>query len=303
MTARNSLDPQAPPRAELSAFARGRIAYLGEARPSASLRLDDRAVLDALFRRFGRQFAEALSPEHVVASPVAEEPSGDWLRRSHSVGINLRTTGGLWGAVKYVLTLPPTVTSVHLLPVFEPGVVGSLYGMASWRINAEFLDATWARIVPALGTVERQLRAFVNVCHLLGKTVGLDVIPHVDRYSEIALANPWLFEWVWRYDAQLLDHRADLHLEVERAITQYAAGGQRFVSEDEARAFFARPESQIIAELFGTGTAQERNARRDELIQHLYLLGYETLPATMAPPYRGLEPDPSPSAVTVDARG
>ena len=62
------------------------------------------------------------------------------MKTSSCVGINLRTTGGLLGALHYVLTLPPHVEAVHLLPIFEPGVVGSLYGMASWRINTEFYD-------------------------------------------------------------------------------------------------------------------------------------------------------------------
>ena len=257
--------------------------------------------MDALGRRLGRQvLAEALAGESGHASPLASSADPAWLKRTGCVGINLRTTRGLLGALQYVLTLPTWVRAVHLLPVFEPGVVGSLYGMASWRVNAEFFADEWARLAPGLDSVERQLRAFVELCHALGLAVGVDVIPHTDRFSEIALANPWLFEWVRRDDARLLDHRSDLHFAVEEAIGAYVYGSP---DPQRARTFFAQDERDITRTLFGDGDVYARNARRDDLIHFLYGLGYETLPATMAPPYRGLELDPSPEAVTVDARG
>ena len=287
-------------RASLAAYARGEVDYLAGALPQLAVGLPARAILDALYLRLGPVLAQALDPAHQTPSPRTAEPSGAWLKRSHCVGINLRTTGGLFGALAYVLTLPPHVDAVHLLPVFEPGVVGSLYGMASWRVNAAFRSAAWARVVPALDGVEAQLRAFVNVCHALGKTVGLDVIPHTDRFSEIALANPWCFEWVRRDGARLVSHHADLHLDVQAAIAAWCWG------RDDAGAaieLFSLPEAERLRQLVGEGDAAARNARRDELITHLYRLGYETLPATMAPPYRGLELDPRPRAVTVDARG
>jgi len=287
-------------KAGLLAFAAGETDYVSGCLPSDVVQLDARLVLDALYRRLGGVLAKALSRYDAIPSPKSDQPDGLWLRDSNCVGINLRTTGGLLGALKFVLTLPPHINAVHLLPVFEPGVVGSLYGLASWRINAEFFDPTWARIAPALHDVTAQLHAFINICHALGKTVGLDVIPHVDRFSEISLANPWLFEWVRRSDVQILDRRADLHFEVERAIALYARGHS---GDDFARQFFARPEGEILDELFGGGSAPERNMRRDDLIQYLYERGYETLPATMAPPYRGLELDPRDEAVTVDDRG
>ena len=287
--------------AALSRFASGRATHLAGVHPRDAVRANTRTVFDALHRRLGPEvLAKALDPAAQVESPRANEADGRWLQHTSCMGVNLRTTGGLLGAVKYVLTLPPHVNAVHLLPVFEPGVVGSLYGMASWRINAEFFDAGWARLVPAMRHVNDQLRAFVDLCHALGKTVGLDVIPHTDRFSEIALCQPWLFEWVQRDDVRILQQRADLHRVVEQVIVLWARGR---TDARLATAFFARPEPEIARELFGDGDFSARNARRDELIQFLYERGYEPLPATMAPPYRGLELDPSQQAVTVDARG
>jgi hypothetical protein len=46
-----------------------------------------------------------------------------------------------------------------------------------------------------------------------------------------------------------------------------------------------------------------RHARRSRLVLHLYRYGYEPVPATMAPPYRGLKVDLNPEAKTVDANG
>ncbi len=268
--------------------------------PADAQLLDAREILDALNRRLGPVLAKARRAHEQVASPVHREQNGSWLKRSNCVGINLRTTAGLLGALKFVLTLPPHIESVHLLPIFEPGVVGSLYGMVSWEINQEFFDPTWARIAPSMRHVNDQLRAFVNICHSLGKTVGLDVIPHTDRYAEIVLCNPWLFEWIKRNDTQLLDQRSDLHFEVEEAIYSWNSGRSDAL---DARKFFANSEQEIRNKLFGDGMAWERNQRRDQLISYLYSRGYETLPATMAPPYRGLELDPREEAVTTDEQG
>ena len=287
-------------RAALGAFATARATHLADVLPREALRLTPRVLFDALYGRLGPVLAKALDPNARLPSPKADHANGDWLKDSHSVGINLRTVGDLLGAVKYVLTLPPHVDAVHLLPVFEPGVVGSLYGMSTWRINEEFFSGTWAEFMPWQRHVNDQLRAFVNICHALGKTVGLDVIPHVDRFSEIALCNPWLFEWVRRDDSAIVDHRANLHEEVQEVICGWRFGRS---SPEMARRYFAQHETVIAADLFGAGGAWDRNRRRDELIQWLYTFGYETLPATMAPPYRGLELNPSEAAVTVDHRG
>lgn len=50
-----------------------------------------------------------------------------------------------------------------------------------------------------------KLKCVVNVLHLLGKTVGMDVVPHTgSRYSEMVLANPALFEWLQRRELDIL---------------------------------------------------------------------------------------------------
>ena len=294
-------DPLAEARSALKAFAEGRSGYVSNCLPGDALQLEDRAVLDALARRLGpRRLGAILADDVQVHSPVKEHVDGRWLQHTQTVGINVRTVQDFWGALKFVLTLPPHVGAVHLLPVCEPGVVSSLYGMASWRINAEFFSPAWARLVPELHSVERQLKVFVALCHVLGKTVGLDVIPHVDRFSEIVLCRPAHFEWIRRDDLQILDQRSRLHEEVEQLILGWLTGRS---TRQAAERSFRRPSQLICHELFGSGTARQRNERRDELISFLHRYGYETLPATMGPPYRGLQLLPGDENVTTDDRG
>ncbi|MFN2292283.1 MAG: hypothetical protein ACK2UC_13905, partial [Anaerolineae bacterium] len=205
-----------------------------------------------------------------------------------------------WNVVKYALTLPEAQDSIHLLPVWEPGVVGSLYGISSWLINREFYSEEWAEAFPALDTPEKQLKAMINLLHALGKAVGMDVIPHTDRFSQIALANPHYFEWLQRSDAQIIDHSADLHTEVQAQILVFlrhhgpAVPGEPVPESAEALFSTDLAEDRRMRLLFGRPADQAgRWERRNRLIGHLHDYGYEPVPATMAPPFRGIRVDPA----------
>ena len=273
-------------------------------------------VVATLARRYGSKIDLALgaAANGFPASPVATETDPSWLRRTNVVGINVRTVGSFWRVIHYCLTLPRSVGGVHLLPVWEPGVVGSLYGMASWEINNEFFDPELAAAYPHLANAAQQLTATVNVLHVCERAVGMEVIPHTDRFSQIVLAQPSLFEWLRRNDTQITDHRADLHEEVEELVYQYVVrngpatsaataveadsglpGSDEFFSdavseETRCRLLFGAPE-----DLGG------RSSRRGALVRFVHGAGYEPVPATMAPPYRGIEVDPETR--TVDSVG
>ena len=132
-------------------------------------------ALKLLIRRYGDAIAVALSDTAVdlarplaelpaaVRSPRANEPDPSWLKRTNMVGINVRTVGDYGGVVKYALTLPATTDSIHLLPLWEPGVVQSLYGIASWNLNTEFFSDELYEYAPNLDTVGKQLRATSNL--------------------------------------------------------------------------------------------------------------------------------------------
>ena len=268
-------------------------------------------VLSMLNKRIGaKALQSALDPGHSFPGPVRNSGTPAWLKSVNMAGVNVRTIQSFWNVVKYALTLPQSQSAIHLLPIWEPGVVGSLYGMTSWRINREFFSPELATLVPALHSVEKQLKVAVNLLHALGKTVGMDVIPHTDRYSEIVLANPRFFEWLQRKDTRIADHSATLHEKVETAILNWlirkgpAIPAMDFPEDPEM--FFAPAfgEERRNLILFGRHEDFEgRNHRRTLVLDELFRQGFEPVPATMGPPYRGLEVDPRPEASVTDSEG
>ncbi|WP_077920376.1 hypothetical protein [Spirosoma sp. 209] len=289
------------------AYLSGRSSFIPGLLPQTAVQFSVYQTLDLLHKRLGTDLLRrALDPAETIPSPVARETDGSWLKQSNMVGVNVRTIGSFWKTVQYTLTLPACHDSIHLLPIWEPGVVGSLYGMVSWQINPEFFDTDLAQYVPALNTVEKQLKAVVNLLHATGRTVGMDVIPHTDRFSEMVLTHPSLFEWVHRDKARIVDHTSNVYRYVEEAIWQFlryqgAADGSPLNFAKDA--FFAsnRPDGphllltdeQRVRMLFGNPADYGgRLNRRLALIRHLVAQGYETLPMTMGPPYRGLHIDP-----------
>ncbi|WP_420147897.1 hypothetical protein, partial [Spirosoma sp.] len=290
----------------INTYQTGRHTYIPNLLPQDAVRFSVYQTLEILHKRLGNDaLRRALNPAETIESPVKNHLDSSWLKRSNMVGINVRTIGSFWNVINYTLTLPACHDSLHLLPIWEPGVVGSLYGMVSWQINPEFFDVELARFVPALDSVEKQLKVVTNLLHAMGRTVGMDVIPHTDRFSEMVLACPGLFEWVQRDEksgkpARLANHSSFVYRYVEEAIWQFlkfrgAADGTSLTFSKDT--FFSKDiailtENQRLQILFGnphdyTG----RLNRRIALIRHLVSLGFETLPMTMGPPYRGLHID------------
>ncbi|MEZ0611273.1 hypothetical protein ACAW74_22370 [Fibrella sp. WM1] len=282
----------------LNAFQTGQSSYVPNLLPQIAVQFSVYQTLDILQKRLGTDLLRrALDPQQTVPSPRLGQPSGRWLRQSNMVGVNVRTIGSFWNVVNYTLTLPACHDSIHLLPIWEPGVVGSLYGMVSWQINPEFYSVDLARFIPTLDTVDKQLKVVTNLLHALGRTVGMDVIPHTDRFSEMALIHPALFEWVHRDGHRLVDHSENVYRHVEEVIWQFmhqhgTADGSPITYSKSV--FFSTQIPLLTDEqrhliLFGRpGDYSGRLQRRLDLIKHLTNQGFETLPMTMAPPYRGL---------------
>lgn len=275
-----------------------------------ALRLPVSEVVQRLQSIFPEAELDAVLRLDVRMAGVANrEKDCAWLKTSKMVGVNVRTLGDFWKLIPYALTLPACYDAIHLLPVWEAGVAASLYGPASWNINPEFISKELQERYPMLDTPEKQLAAAVNVLHLLGKSVGIDVVPHTDRFSEMVLANPSLFEWLHRRDRELLDHSADLHLVAEDLIFTWLkkcgpAAGSLEPVKDGAAFFYQSPEEERLRLLFGERHDYAgRLRRRVELVDLFYQYGFETAPATMAPPYRGLDIDTRPEARHVDEAG
>ncbi len=297
--------------AYIESYVNGKTSFIPNLLPELALKFDVFQTLDIIKNKIGTEaLLQALNPYQSIASPLAKHKNSEWLKKSNMVGINIRTIGSFWNVVKYALTVPKSHDSIHLLPIWEPGVVGSLYGTVSWNLNTEFFSEEMARAIPALDTVEKQLKVAVNLLHALGKTVGLDVIPHTDRFSEVVLTHPRLFEWVRRDRTQITDHSEDVWQEVENAIWQYI---QRNGTGDGSPMNFGptmlfEPSMPLLSDeqrqciVFGPANDQPRRLhRRIELIQHLVYQGFETLPMTMGPPYRGLHINPD--VYVLDERG
>jgi hypothetical protein len=296
-------------QAMMAVYRRGGLSFVPNLLPELAVKLPTRDVLNLLLDRLGETLDAALQAAAkrvpivelpaALQGPVVGEPDGEWLKTANVVGINVRTIGTFWNVVKYVLTIPAAQNAIHLLPIWEPGVVGSLYGMSSWFINEEFFDSELAAERPELDTVEKQLQAVINVLHALGRAVGMDVIPHTDRFSEIALAFPEYFEWLQRKDAALVDHSADLHKKAQAVILEFVKENGPAVDlpdwiENSEKLFCESTGESLRSQLlFGLPENREgREARRLMLVKYLNDHGLEPVPATMAPPYRGLVIDP-----------
>ncbi|MBA3945845.1 MAG: hypothetical protein H0X37_14915 [Herpetosiphonaceae bacterium] len=304
----------------LELYQRGQVSFVPNVLPEQVVQLTGEETLHILRSRFGEAVNVALSAEYadpdyraaelptILHSPVADQPDSGWLKWTNMVGINARTVGSFWNMIKYALTLPATQDSIHMMPIWEPGVAGSIYGMSSWQLNQEFYSSELALLCPALDTIEKQLRAVVHLLHVMGKAIGMDVIPHTERFSEMVLAFPEYFEWLQREDTIIVDHSADLHLAVQKQISAFLhaygpamAGDEVPPSRDELF-HESSDEAQRMRLLFGLPRDVEgRRARRGQLIHHLFRYGYEPVPATMAPPFRGLQVDLRPEARSVDS--
>jgi hypothetical protein len=293
----------------LNEYEHSHLSFIPQLLPELATKFDTFQILDILQKRLGTEtLVRALNPNETIASPMVQQSDSKWLKKSNMVGVNVRTIGSFWNVVGYALTLPKFHDSVHLLPIWEPGVVGSLYGKVSWNINQEFYSWQLQRAIPWLDNVEKQLKVVVNLLHALGKTVGLDVIPHTDRFSEIVLMHPRLFEWVRRDGGRLVDHSENVWQQVEEIIWQHlhhqgTADGSwltfgKEVLFDPSIPLISDKKRQEI--LFGFDQ-QQRLHRRLELMQVLVNQGFETLPMTMAPPYRGLHINPD--VFVLDERG
>jgi hypothetical protein len=293
----------------LTDYERSRASFVAGLLPEFATKFDVFQVLNILQKKLGTEtMMRALNPNETILSPLATQKDSQWLKKSNMVGVNVRTIGSFWNVVGYALTLPKFHDSIHLLPIWEPGVVGSLYGKVSWNINQEFYCWPLQQAIPWLDSVEKQLKAVVNLLHALGKTVGLDVIPHTDRFSEIALIHPRLFEWVRRDGGRLTDHSEHVWQQVEEVIWQHL---HNCGTADGSGLYFDKsilfdPSIPLLNDkrrqeiIFGFDQ-QQRLHRRIELMKDLLAHGFETLPMTMAPPYRGLHINPE--VFVLDERG
>jgi hypothetical protein len=297
------------------AYVAGETSFLVAELPVDAIATPWGDVIELLRGRFGTLVDEAVGPDWSdpasdpasmpaeLRGPNASRSDTQWMKRSNVVGINVRTIGSYAEVVKYALTLPDAFDAIHLLPIWEPGVVKSLYGPSGWGLNVEFWSDELAAAHPHLTSMERQLRAVVNVLHVMGKAVGMDVIPHTDRFSEMVLAQPSLFEWMRVTDGRIVAHPSNLHEDVERRVYGWldsvGSADPRAPQLTDAATFFAEwSESDRLLALFGDPHDWlSRIERRVQLVSVLHGEGFEPVPATMGVPFRGIQVDPDHAVV------
>ena len=290
---------------QINAYLSGECSFIPNLMPADAVKMSAEQVMHILSKKLGYNFFVAFSPEKTILSPLENPPLNivesqtNWLKRSKMVGVNVRTVQSFWNVVKYAFTLPEAQQAIHLLPIWEPGVVASLYGMSSWNINPEFFSEELRQRMPHLDTVEKQLKAVVNVLHGLGKVVGMDVIPHTDRFSEQVIANPQCFEWLQRIDNEIVRQDNNLHETVQDLILDFIKKDTSHTSSVFSYSkeyFFSKDfsEKERLNILFGEPYQyEERLDRRIAIMDCLFEKGFETVPATMGPPYRGIAVDTS----------
>ncbi len=271
------------------------IAYLS---PETALKISVQETISLLSDKFGAaNLRQALNPEISFPSPVLDKKDPAWFRKSKITGINARVTGNFFNIIKYLLTVPKTWDTVHLLPFLKPGLDAGIYGITGWTINPEFFSTELMTAFPHLDTVEKQLKVTINILHLMGKTSGMDVMLHTDRFSETVLMFPRLFEWVKRIGGRISAINDHLHKEVEEIIWLFLhrQGAANHLPVFFSKNAFFDPSSAVLNDtqreefLFGKSSdSAGRLQRRNALIAELVSQGYETLPATMGPPYRNL---------------
>lgn len=278
--------------------------------PELALQLRASTLMEILRTRLDIDLDKALDPKHVIPSPLAQHLDSEWMKSVNMVGINVRTIGNFWNIIRYALTLPDSQKAIHILPIWETGTAGNLYGISSWNLNDEFFSEELAMLFPHLDKVEKQLKVVINILHSMDKIVGMDFIPYCDRFSEIVLSNPSYFEWLQRTGMEIINYEANLHERIEDAIYMfisiYGRGDKSLPKVNSKQELFSPylGEDKRLRILFGAKSdPRKRLERRNQLIQHLYESGYEPLPVTVAPPYRGIEVDPDPKTQTIDRDG
>jgi len=238
------------------------------------------------------------------------------------VGINPRAMGKFWNMAQYAATKSTDENAFHLLPVFKNSM-DKLYQPINWDLTTEFFDPKLAQKYPQLNTPEAQLKVTINLMHLMGKTVGMDVMRHTERGGEDVFLHPEFFEWVKIKDNSIIDRRDDLHTEAETVIKNFLnnygdgrtlthvqenalppthARGMNFIAEGKTITgkpyqawhdfFKSHAEFNLAAEkeraeiLFGPETHPRlRLERRVLLMNHLKAHGLFTTPVVDVPPY------------------
>lgn len=151
-------------------------------------------------------FFARLAASNGCDSPAAARDNSGWMADSDFCFFNIRATGSGTSMGNFIQAakLLPIVraNAIHLAP-FTDYDFENIYAVRSVEtISPNVVSPKWL----ALGfSPADQLRAFIEAAHILRKTVGFDLEPHVAQYARPVLMRPALFRWY-----QLSTDRASL---------------------------------------------------------------------------------------------
>jgi hypothetical protein len=187
--------------------------------PEQALELNWEQLAPLLETKIGTTQFNALMAKQPILSPRVSEKNGEWLKQSKIIGVHPRIVGTYLGIVKYAMTFPED--TIHLLPVRTPGAGNSLYAPIRWDTSAEMMDPELSQL--GFDTPEKQLKWAINALHAMGKSVGLDIQPHMDRFAEPVFTHPEAFEWalIDKSSDTLALQSDDLSDGVKQAVTTY----------------------------------------------------------------------------------
>lgn len=147
-------------------------------------------------------FYDRLMDGKVPVSPVSDKVDSGWMAETDFCFINVRATGvdqagkeTEFGNFIQAAKLLPGIraTGIHLGPFLDYDF-GTIYAVKSLKTIAP--QVVHKGLFDQGLMASRQLDAFVQAAHVLGKAVGFDLEPHTAQYSIPALEVPEAFRWI-----------------------------------------------------------------------------------------------------------
>ncbi|MCX8131039.1 MAG: hypothetical protein N3I35_13200 [Clostridia bacterium] len=131
-------------------------------------------------------------------SPVADEVSDNWMNHSDYSFLNIRATGKeidtTGNFIDVVRILPLLrVRALHVAPFFE-SILGIVYAQNSFSIVSD--EVTHMEFEKRGMSRYDQVRYFIDCCHILGISAGVDLVTHTSAFSRVAMDKPYLFRWI-----------------------------------------------------------------------------------------------------------
>lgn len=129
--------------------------------------------------------------------PSQNKSDSAWMAQSDFCFMNIRAcgTGSAYGNFISAAKILPglRVDAIHLGP-FTEYTFHIIYVPVSLKKISSLMTHTY--LEQKGFSAEMQLRAFVSAAHLLGKSVGFDIEPHMAQFSITGLEQPELFRWI-----------------------------------------------------------------------------------------------------------